>query len=238
MALSLRFLIQLRIGELLLPNKATPIAADDKILNYSSNIVQMGLLLVSLLDVIKVPDRDRCLRLMKLALLYFRGHNTRSKYSYEIVRLLVHQYYTLSCRRAHEEFYGLSVNTHGNDDSHIPCDLQMEYVVKEIKWNIKHMGSGQNEEAIQRRTADSGLNDISKNYDDAAAVIRRYQSHGHVTDIGDKLEMLACVSAIKPFETTSGRCHRSFRNIKRSAGQVGQTSACEMATTEKRRVPI
>ena len=188
------------IGEYRLPNQQRKQreSVDDKVYNYSINVVQLGLLLDSLLDMVKVPDRNRGLRLLKLTMAFCRAHNSRSKYAAEILRLLVHQYYTLSTKRCNEEFYGLFVKS--ESDSHIPCDLNMEYIVKEVKWNIKHMGSGQNEEIIKRRTAAiHGLKEISKKFDVGATVIKRYQHHAHITDIGDKLEMLQCIYDSQPF---------------------------------------
>ena len=138
----------------------------------------------------------------------------------------MHQYYTLSTKRCNEEFYGLFVKSESG--SHIPCDLNMEYTVKEVKWNIKHMGSGQNEEIIKRRTAAiHGLKEISKKFDVGATVIKRYQHHAHITDIGDKLEMLQCIYDIQPFAKVAGRAHSTFKSIKQSV--LNKLDDCKLA---------
>jgi hypothetical protein len=73
------------------------------------------------------------------------------------------------------------------------------------------MGSGQNEEIIKRRTAAiSGLAAISKIFDSEARVIKRYQHHKHIADLGDKLEMLQCVFEGQPLHKIDGWFHLSF----------------------------
>jgi hypothetical protein len=84
----------------------------------------------SLLDMCKVPERKRALRLLKVCLIHFKANNNMSKYSLEVMRFLVQQQCTLAARGAHAQFYGMFVNTHGRIDSHIPCDLQMENIAQ------------------------------------------------------------------------------------------------------------
>lgn len=106
------------------------------------------MMLKSLLALCKSPDRSRGLSLLKVAMLMFKANNYLSKYAYEIMRFLVHQLCTLSDRKAHQEFYGLFVNTGGKIDSHIPCDLKMEHIVKFARHHLKHMFSNQTESLI------------------------------------------------------------------------------------------
>jgi hypothetical protein len=57
-------------------------------------------------------------------------------------------------------FTGLFVNTHGQIDT--PADLQMEYLVKNVKKQIKHMYSNKTEGNIVTRTSVlSAMNEIS-----------------------------------------------------------------------------
>lgn len=153
------------IGHALLPVQ-TAQPTNDYVYNYGVSLLEIGLLFTSLLDVIHFPHRDRGLRLMKMSLMFFRSHSTHSKYAYEIVRFLMHQYCTLSAKRAHEEFFGLFVNTTDRVGGNIPCDLLMEHHVRNIKWNVKHMNSGANEEFIKQRCAANGpLSEIGCNFD-------------------------------------------------------------------------
>ena len=108
----------------------------DHVKNYGHIVLELGLLFKDLLDVIHLPDRDRCLRLLKLAMIFFKANKNLSKYAHEILRFLVHQTCTLSETEAHEVFYGLFVNTRGKKDSHIPADLQVEHLVRTTKKHI------------------------------------------------------------------------------------------------------
>ena len=182
--------------------------------NYSISVLEIGLLLISLLDVIKYPCRDRCLRLLKCSLMFFRSHSLNSKYAYEIVRFLVHQICSLSIKSAHEEFYGLFVNTIGHKGSVNPCDLVMEHHVKKIKFNVKHMNSGANEDYIEKRASANGvLSEIGSNIDIQLEVVDRYQSNHHVTSVGDLQEVISILIEKKLFDKQAGRSHSAFKNF-------------------------
>ncbi|CAG2220286.1 unnamed protein product [Mytilus edulis] len=147
---------------------------EDKVKNYGHLCLELGLQFKAILDLCKLPDRERGLRLLKVCMIHFKANNNLSKYAYEILRLLVHQLCILSEQEAHEEFYGLFVNTKGKIDSHIPCDLQMEYIVKSVKRNIKHMFSNKTDKNITTRTsALPAIKDIAENFDKTSGVIIR-----------------------------------------------------------------
>jgi myosin-crossreactive antigen len=71
------------------------------------------------------------------------------------------------------------VNTQGRSDTHIPADLQMEYLVKLIKKkNIRHMFSNKTEDNISKGTKSlSGIETISDVYDLESNVIKRSKHH-------------------------------------------------------------
>ncbi|CAG2245512.1 unnamed protein product [Mytilus edulis] len=146
----------------------------DQISNYGNQILQLGLLFKDLIDMIHMPERVRGIRLLKLAMMYFKVYNNLSKYALEILRLLVHQLCTLSEKGSNEEFYAMFVNTGGKFETHIPADRRMEYLVKEVKQHVKHMYSNKTEENISNRTrAISGIREISVNFDQQSGVIIR-----------------------------------------------------------------
>ncbi|XP_070547037.1 uncharacterized protein [Ptychodera flava] len=180
----------------------------DVVLNYGHKVLELGLLYKALLDLCKLPDRDRGLRLLKLTMMYLKASNNLSKYAYEIMRLLVHQFCILSEKEAHEEFYGLFVNTHGKLDSHIPVDLQMVYIVKSVKKSIKHMYSNQTEKNISRRSGSlSGINEISQNFDKCTNVLVRADKHSVVSSLDDELTIIKDLQTVKPFDHNDGRHH-------------------------------
>ena len=200
--------------------KKSPIEPD-RVKNYAHLVLELGLEFKSLLSVCKMPGRARGLALLKTAMIQFKANNNLSKYSYEVLRLLVHQYVTLSEKAAMEEFYGLFVNTKGKSDSHIPCDLQMEYIVKDVKTNIKHMFSNKTEKNISTRIAAlPTMKDISDNFDKTTGVIVRSKKHSDTDAIPDERAMIRDIHGLKPFKCNPGRVHASFPNVKKQMGAL------------------
>ncbi len=107
--------------------------SDDEVQCYAIRVLEVGMLFKGLLFLCKTPDRRLYISLLKLLLQVLYAHSSRGKYALEIVRFLVQQTNVLSERDAHETFYRLFVNTKGTIDSYIPCDLQMEFIVKDQK---------------------------------------------------------------------------------------------------------
>ena len=122
--------------------------AKDGVQNYAHRVLELGLLYKDLLDMCKLPSRARALPLLKLIMLLFKVNSNLSKYALEVMRLLVHQLCSLSEQAAHEEFYGLFVNTEGSPAGHVACDDRMEWQVKLVKDHIKHMASNKSEKNI------------------------------------------------------------------------------------------
>ena len=190
---------------------------NDYVHNYARRVLETGLLFKDQLDLTRMPDRERGIRLLKLTMLYLKSHRNLSKYAYEIMRLLVHQICILSEKEAHEEFYGMFVNTSCKYDSHIPTDRCMEYLVKEIKRHIKHMYSKKTEENITNRTrAISGIREISENYDRQSSVIVRSKKHSDKSSLEDEMVLLEDLRWVRPFHFTPGRRHTAFPNIASS----------------------
>jgi len=105
----------------------------DEVENYAKCVMELGFLFRSLFNMTCFPDMNRALPLFKLSMMMFHTHKTISKYSYEVLHLLIHQNVILSEANANQEFYELFVNTSGFAAGNIPCDLQMEYIVRAIK---------------------------------------------------------------------------------------------------------
>ena len=189
-------------------------AKPDLIKKYSHLVLELGLQFKSLLSLCKSPNRNRGLALLKTTMVHFKSNNHLSKYASEIMRLLVHQYCVLSEKEASEEFYGMFVNTQGKLDSHIPCDLKMEYIVKEVKTNIKHMFSNKTDKNITTRTsALPVMSDIAERFDSVTGVITRSKRHTSAESLSDEREMVKDIHQLKPFEFHSGRKHNSFPNV-------------------------
>lgn len=192
----------------------------DQISNYGNQILQLGLLFKDLIDMIHMPERVRGIRLLKLAMMYFKIYNNLSKYALEILRLLVHQLCTLSEKGSNEEFYAMFVNTGGKFETHIPADRRMEYLVKEVKQHVKHMYSNKTEENISNRTrAISGIREISVNFDQQSGVIIRSKKHSDKSSKEDELAILSDLRDIRPFHCQPGRKHSCFGEMSSSVVQ-------------------
>ena len=211
------FTVILASGEtktILLKRKSPP---GDYVKNYGHKVLELGMLFKSILQLCKSPSRKTGLSLIKITMLVFKANNNLSKYAYECMRFLVHQKCSLSEKEAAEEFYGLFVNTKGRLDSHIPCDLQMEYIVKLVKKHLKHMFSNQTEKNVTARTsAITAMVEVSKNFDNKSQVIVRSKKHSDKDSKMDEVDMIKDLRNVRPFQFQSGRAHPTFPEIKSS----------------------
>lgn len=196
------------------PTSVSDVAVEDGVYNYARNVIHLGLFNMVMEEMITKPNRIDGLRVLRFALVYFRSANPQSKYANEILRLLVHQTCTLSEQEAQAEYNGLFVNTRGKDDSYVASDLQMEYIVKDIKKHIKHMQSGQTLKNIQTHsTAICGLGCICEQFDIEAKTVIRCTRHKHLSDNLDILFLVDDLRTHQLFVKAAGRVHDSFKRI-------------------------
>ncbi|CAC5417451.1 unnamed protein product [Mytilus coruscus] len=192
----------------------------DGILNYATLVLNLGLLYKELLSVCKLPDRKRLIRLMKQCLIEFKAKSNLSKYALEVLRFLMQQTVLLSEKGATMTVYSMFVNTQGKIDSHIPADLQMEYIVKLTKKHIKHMFSNKSSQNISKKTrALSSIESVCDNFDQISDVKVRCKNHSHASYHDDELMMIDDLRSVRPFKKCLGRVHPSFKNIKMNASE-------------------
>jgi len=178
---------------------------DRKATVYAMLVLEMGLLFENMLQAIKVPNRPRMLRTLKLVMCILKAKSNNSKYADEILRFLVQQLYTLSERDAHEVFYGMFVNTRGNIDTHIAADLQMEHIVNIFKRHIKHMHSNKTEKNIARKSESiAGVSAIARNYDNSSHVAVKAKKHSNRSSTEDELIMIEDINSIHTFSSEVG----------------------------------
>lgn len=181
---------------------------------YGQLTLELGLLFKNFTECIKVPNRERMIRTLKLMMIVLKSDNNLSKYSDEILRFLVHQLCLLSEKEAHCMFYCMFVNTKGRLDSHIPVDLQMEFIVRVCKKNIKHMHSNKTEGNIQRKTSVlAAINMLVQNFDQVTGVIKRTSTHSTASAFGDEVSMIQDLRELQPFTYQSGRCLDKFPHL-------------------------
>ena len=197
--------------------KAKKEMEEDKVFNYAHLVLQLGLIFKELLEICKLPDRSRIIRVMKQCLVVFRSKSHLSKYALEVLRFLMQQTCLLSEKKATETLYSMFVNTKGKLDTHIPADLQMEYIVKLTKKHIKHMFSNKTSTNISQKTkALSCIDSVCKRYDVVSNVKVRCKKHSHANYHGDELLLIDDLRTVRPFEKIAGRSHKCFEKIKRN----------------------
>jgi hypothetical protein len=201
-----------------IPVRTSPIpktSHPDKVQEYFQLTLELGLLFKNFLGAIKIPNRLRMLRTVKLMMITLKADNNLSKYADEILRFLVQQTFALSEAQAHEVFYGMVVNTKGLTDSHIPVDLQMEFIVRAMKKHIKHLFANKTQENITKQTGALAMfEDISFNYDKQTKVIVRGQKHATRSAHGEEVSMVEDILGVDPFKY---HANRSFVNISNIA---------------------
>jgi len=199
------------------PPTLTTSSNTDKITAYSRMVLELGLLFQNFVECVKVPNRERMLRTLKLMMILLKADNNLSKYADEILRFLLQQLFILSEHDAKLVFHSMFVNTRGRIDTHIPADLQMEFIVRTYKKYIKHMLSNKTESNIQRKTgALGGIYNVATHYDDITPVLNRTQKHSQPSDALDEISMLEDLRQVKPFLQQDNRVHSTFPNIEQS----------------------
>ncbi|XP_046542761.1 uncharacterized protein LOC124253084 [Haliotis rubra] len=199
---------------------------EDYVMNYSSLVIDLGLLYLNFRDACHLPNRDRMMRIFKMFLPIFKGTKNQSKYALELLRFLIQHNSILSECQSHRVFYGLFVNNQGHKqqdvqgggclhrrpimplkqvnqghiNTHIRADQQMEYKVKKQKKLIKHCYSNKTNKNIVRHTAAvHGVSTIGESFDAATKVIRRAKAHPKLSALMDEKSMVSDIISIKPW---------------------------------------
>ena len=159
----------------------------DKIKDYANLVLELGTQFSLLLKLCKSPSREKMLPLLKMVMVTLKANNPLAKYPLELLRFFVLQYSLLSEKDARQMFHQCFVNTKGHANSYVPCDLVMEWQVRDQKRHIKHMFANKTESNIlARTTALGGIEKIAKNYDIDAGVRQRSKGHKALSAAGDE----------------------------------------------------
>jgi hypothetical protein len=194
--------------------------APDKVKDYGHQVLELGTMYQHLLDLCKCPNREQLLALLKMLMITLKCNNNRSKYALEILRFLMQQYSLLPEKEARQTFHQLFVNTRGTFNAHIPCDLAMEWQVRDEKRHLKHMFSNKTTTNIlARSSALGGIEKISQNFDEQANVRIRSKKHNHVSALADEARMIEDLRSVRPFQHSPGRKHTHFTQIESSVLQ-------------------
>lgn len=184
----------------------------DAVKEYGSCVLELGFLYKSILQNVKIPNRDRFIPIMKYLMCVLKGHSNNSKYALEILRFLFHQMATQSEKTAHETFYGLFVNTKGKFNTSIGADLQMEHVVRLVKGHLRSVTSNKSETTLSKRTAAfAGMEHVSKQFDKQTNVLIRSHRHNVKSSEKDEVQIIHNLEVTKPFQEQRGRKLDSYK---------------------------
>ena len=186
----------------------------DKVKDYSHLVLESGTQFFHLLQQCKSPDRKVMLPLLKMLMMTLKCNNSMAKYPLEILRMLVQQYSLLSEQDAHQTFHQCFVNTKGKPNTHVPCDLVMEWSVRDEKRHIKHMVSNKNDDSVlQRSSALGGIERIAHNFDTKTGVRIRSKKHSEISSIPDEKKIIDDLRKIRPFKHDPGRKFEQFEKV-------------------------
>lgn len=191
---------------------------EDRVLNYSLQVLQLGTLLMQLHDTEKEGDGERSLRNMKLLMLYFRSRARGMKYAFEILRFLTCVKALYTEKTAHGIIHGQFVNWKGGDGKNVSNDLKQEHFVKYNKANLMGLAGNKTLNAVERaRKASFGVKNITENFDMECSIKPDTTAHTSASKEDDEKEMIKIITHLKPFKFTPQRKHSSFKTISRSS---------------------
>lgn len=193
--------------------------AQDGVFNYSSAVLNDGLLLLELRDAVREGDGLRVVRCWKFMLLYWRyaGH---TKYALEALRLLGAVNGTATLRTAEEITWCRFVNSRGGPGNNIPVDLFMEHLNRTLKEYLHGLGANVNESTIVHISKSlKALMDTCSHFDSICGIHNESIYHT-CQDTSKDLDLIvqelvkSDVFEYVVFEYVPGRFHKTFQNIK------------------------
>lgn len=187
----------------------------DGVFNYSSTVLNDGLLLLKFRDAVHFGGGPRVIRCWKFMLLHWR-YAKHTKYSLEALHLLAAVNATATERIAHELIWCGFINTRGVPGGNMPIDLYMEHLNRTLKDYLKGLGANVSEATIiQTSKSLRSLMEVTSHFDSICDIhpesiyhtCKRYEK-----DLDMVIEEL--IQRSRVFDYTPGRFHRSFKDIK------------------------
>ena len=201
----------------------------DGVLNYSRQLLSMGLLACNFIDSWKEGDGPRSMRLWKFLFLHFKedGH---SKYAIEAFRLLAKIKVTSTPKQSYELTWNRFCSTHNGKGHNKPLDLQMEQMNRVFKDDLKSFHSHINDRSVKRTAnAANAVNEMMSKFDDWMQI--KYDSGAHASpdkssDVFMVTKTLLSAEALTP---KAHRCHRQFPAVRKEmySGAIANLSALQ-----------
>lgn len=189
---------------------------DDKVRNYTHQLLLMLLLRLDHNDAIKYGDGDRVIRLYKYFCLYFKVSNC-PKYAFAMLRLQAQVNALLLPRLAHSLTWNRFVNHQGKPDTNHPMDLEIEHDNKLFKNDCLSYRGEITEKTLQRVGRSTMPSDeILKNFDKTSEVKRLSGQHTMMSTEEDVLTLVDHLIPAQVYSNIPGRAHSAFEEMPNS----------------------
>ena len=189
---------------------------DDKVRNYTHQLLLMLLLRLDHNDAIKYGDGDRVIRLYKYFCLYFKVSNC-PKYAFAMLQLQAQVNALLSPRLAHSLTWNRFVNHQGKPDTNHPMDLEIEHDNKLFKNDCLSYRGEITEKTLQRVGRSTMPSDeILKNFDKTSEVKRLSGQHTMMSTEEDVLTLVDHLIPAQVYSNIPGRAHSAFEEMPNS----------------------
>lgn len=196
-----------------LPNENLQGEVEDKVRNYTHQLLVMLLLRLNHNDAIKLADGPRLIRIYKYFCLYFKVSNC-PKYAFAMLKLQAQVNCLLSPRLAHSLIWNRFVNHHGKVDTNHPMDLEIEHDNKSFKTDCQSF-RGEITEKTTKRVGRSTMPscDILHNFDHTTQVKKPSGKHTMMSTEEDVLALVDHLLPANVFSNIQGRAHSAFEGM-------------------------
>lgn len=191
--------------------------AEDRLLNYASNLCHWAMQLMSMDDTAKEGDIDRLMLNCKYNLPFFFSHSKLSKYFVENMDYVLKAQHLLAPKTQLRILDGSFVNMRGGQGHNVEADLVQEFSVRNRKELVRHLGANKTEKAIKRVTnAADAIAAMSSSFDKVVKVSSPSGRHCKHTSEEDKQKISTTLREVRPFCRTPGRLCTGFPTINKT----------------------
>jgi len=186
---------------------------DDKVRNYTHQLLVMLLLRLNHNDAIKHADGARVIRLYKYFCLYFKVSRC-PKYAFAMLQLQAQVNCLLSPRLAHSLTWNRFVNHQGKVDTNHPMDLEIEHDNKSFKNDCQSYRGEITEKTIKRVGRSAMPSDsIMHNFDQTSHVKTPSGKHTMMSTEEDVLTLVDHLLSAEVYSNIPGRAHSAFEDM-------------------------
>ena len=186
---------------------------EDKVYNYTRNLLVLLLLRESHNDAIKHGDGERVVRLYKFYTLFFKISKC-PKYAFATLELQAQLNCLLTPRLAYSLTWNRFVNHKGQIDSNHPMDLDLEHDNKYFKNDIHSFRGEITDKSITRVSRSvEGSQAVLRSFDKSSSVTKPSGRHTQLSTKDDVLTLVEHLVQAEVFSYVPGRQHSAFPNM-------------------------